>query len=161
MKKELLAAVCVLTMLASTAPIFAADTTTNKNVVLTSDQIAKLTATQTKLTDLITKIEGLKTTYKNTTKGKGLLVALNQYEKQAKNLNAAITKYLKNPTAPANNKIKAFNKKTKALQWKVAITGKVLKKINTTTVKPVKPVHPVVPVKSVTSHNNTCNKTVS
>jgi len=50
MKKELLAALCVLTMLASTAPIFAADTTTTANpVTLTDAQLTKLTAIQTKL----------------------------------------------------------------------------------------------------------------
>ena len=72
MKKELLATLCVLTMLASTAPIFAADTTTTKTVVLTPDQIAKLDAAQTQLTAIVAQIEGLKTTYKTTTKGKGL-----------------------------------------------------------------------------------------
>ena len=132
MKKELFAVFCVLTILAGTAPIFAATTTTNKTVVLTNNQTAKLTATQTKLTDLIAKIEGLKTKYKNTTKAKGLLVALNQYEKQATKLNTAITKYLANPTAPANMKIKNFQIKTSVLQYKVAVTSKILKKVNTT-----------------------------
>src|SRR5674476_462335 len=106
MKKELITAFCVLTMLASTAPIFAADTTTTtKTVVLTPAQILKLNATQTQLTALVAKIDSLKTTYKNT-KDKGLLTALNQYEKQAKTLNTTITNYKKNPTSPANIKIK-------------------------------------------------------
>ena len=104
MKKELFAAFCVLTILAGAAPIFAADTTTNHKVVLTTNQTAKLTATQTKLTALIAKIDGLKTTYQNTNKGKGLLVALNIYEKQATKLNTAITNYLANPTSPSKCK---------------------------------------------------------
>ena len=102
MRKGILAAFCVLTIMASTAPIFAADTTTTKNpVTLTDAQLTKLTAIQTKLTDLVTKIESLKTTYKSTKKTKGLLTALNQFEKQAKSLNTAITNYKKNPTAKA------------------------------------------------------------
>lgn len=158
MKKELFAIFCVVTILGSTAPIFAANTTTNKTVVLNSNQTAKLTAVQTSLNDLITKIESLKKTYTNTTKkNKGLLNALNQYEKQATKLNTSITNYLKNPTSPANIKIKNYQIKTKQLQWKVKVTEKVLKKINTKkTIKPpVKPVHPVVsahPVKNCTNN---------
>lgn len=156
MKKELLAALCVITMLASTAPIFAADTTTTKTVVLTPDQIAKLDAAQTQLTDLVAKIEGLKTTYKNTTKGKGLLSALNQFEKQAKKLNTAITNYKNNPTANAAMKIKTFQNKTKQLQWKVTITEKNLKKLNTPKpIHPVTPIHPIHPVTPVTNHTTT------
>ena len=148
MKKELITAFCVLTMLASTAPIFAADTTTTtKNVVLTPAQILKLNATQTQLTALVAKIDSLKTTYKNT-KDKGLLKALNQYEKQAKTLNTTITNYKKNPTSPANIKIKMFQIKTKQLQYKVLVTAAILKKINKP--KPIHPVTPIVPVKPVT-----------
>jgi hypothetical protein len=147
MKKELITAFCVLTMLASTAPIFAADTTTTtKTVVLTPAQILKLNATQTQLTALVAKIDSLKTTYKNT-KDKGLLTALNQYEKQAKTLNTTITNYKKNPTSPANIKIKTFQIKTKQLQYKVLVTAAILKKINTP--KPIHPVNPIVPVHPV------------
>jgi alpha-L-arabinofuranosidase len=148
MKKELITAFCVLTMLASTAPIFAADTTTTtKTVVLTPAQILKLNATQTQLTALVAKIDSLKTTYKNT-KDKGLLTVLNQYEKQAKTLNTTITNYKKNPTSPANIKIKTFQIKTKQLQYKVLVTAAILKKINTP--KPIHPVNPIVPVHPVT-----------
>ena len=84
MRKEILAAFCVLTIMASTAPIFAADTSNTTPVVLTGNQLTKLTAIQKTLTDLVTKIEGLKITYKSTNKTKGLLTALNQFEKQAK-----------------------------------------------------------------------------
>jgi alpha-L-arabinofuranosidase len=148
MKKELITAFCVLTMLASTAPIFAADTTTTtKTVVLTPAQILKLNATQTQLTALVVKIDSLKTTYKNT-KDKGLLTVLNQYEKQAKTLNTTITNYKKNPTSPANIKIKTFQIKTKQLQYKVLVTAAILKKINTP--KPIHPVNPIVPVHPVT-----------
>jgi peptidoglycan hydrolase CwlO-like protein len=125
MRKELLAVVCVLTMLASTAPIFAAGST--NTVVLTSEQQAKLDTMQSQLTDLLAKIQSLKTTYKDT-RAKGLLRALTQFEKQAKRLNTTITNYEKNPTASANRKIRTFQFKTKQLQWKVAITEKNLKK---------------------------------
>jgi uncharacterized membrane protein YgaE (UPF0421/DUF939 family) len=154
MRKQLFAALCVLTIFASTAPIFAAETTTTpKTVVLTPDQIAKLDALQTKLTDLVAKIEGLKTTYKSTKKTKGLLTALNQFEKQTKKLNTAITYYKNHPTANANQKIKALTMKTKQLQWKVAVTEKILKKVTTKKPikKPVHPIHPVTPVKNTTT----------
>ena len=148
MRKQLFAAFCVLTIFASTAPIFAADTTTTNTVVLTPDQIAKLDALQTKLTDLVAKIESLKTTYKSTNKTKGLLTALNQFEKQAKTLNTAITNYKNHPTANADKKIKAMQFKTKQLEWKVSVTEKILKKV--TTKKPIKkPVHPIKPVHPV------------
>jgi peptidoglycan hydrolase CwlO-like protein len=146
MRKQLFAALCVLTIFASTAPIFAADSTTTNTVVLTPDQIAKLNAIQTKLTDLVAKIEGLKTTYKSTKKTKGLLTALNQFEKQANKLNTTITNYKNNPTANANKKIRALTFKTKQLQWKVTVTEKILKKV--TTKKPIHPIHPVTPVKN-------------
>ena len=161
MRKGILAAFCVLTIMASTAPIFAADTTTTKNpVTLTDAQLTKLTAIQTKLTDLVTKIESLKTTYKSTKKTKGLLIALNQFEKQAKSLNTAITNYKKNPTAKAKQKIKSFQYRTNNLTWKVTVTGKILKIITTKKpvhvapvkiIKPVNPTTPVTPVKDTTT----------
>jgi hypothetical protein len=159
MKKGLITAFCVLTMLASTAPIFAADTTTTaKNVVLTPAQILKLDATQTQLTALVAKIDNLKVIYKNS-KNKGLLTKLNQYEKQAKSLNTTITNYKKNPTALAKVKISIFQIKTTQLEYKVAVTAKILKKTNTPKpihpIIPVKPVHPITPVK-----NNTTSVTV-
>ena len=154
MKKALITAFCVLTMLASTAPIFAADTTTTaKHVVLTPAQILKLNATQTQLTALVAKIDSLKTTYKNTKNNTGLITALNQYEKQAKSLNTTITNYKKNPTAPANIKIAVFQIKTKQLQFKVSGIEKILKKINTP--KPIHPVTPVHPITPVTNHTTT------
>jgi hypothetical protein len=134
MKKEIFAMFCVLTILASTAPIFAVDATTAKPVHLSDVQNAKLNIADGQLIILIAGIETLKTTYKNTNKAKGLLIALNQYEKQATKLDNAILKYKANPTAPANAKIKTFQKKTKELLWKVSIKEKILKKI-----KPVKP----------------------
>jgi peptidoglycan hydrolase CwlO-like protein len=150
MKKELFAVFCVVTIMAGTAPIFAANPTTTNTVVLTGNQTAKLTAVQTQLNTLITKIESLKKTYNNTTKkNKGLLNALNQYEKQATKLNTAITSYLKNPTSRANIKIKNFQIKTKQLQWKVNVTEKVLKKTIKKPVKPVKPIKPIKPVHPV------------
>ncbi len=147
MRKEILAAFCVLTIMASTAPIFAADTSNTTPVVLTEKQLTKLNAIQTELTRLVTKIESLKTTYNNTKKGKGLLTSLNMFEKQANKLNKAITYYKNNPTVNANLKIKHFQIRTHDLQWKVAITGKVLKIINTPKpIHPIVPVHPIAPV---------------
>ena len=135
MKKEIFALFCVLTMLASTAPIFAADATSAKAVILTDTQKQKLNSAHIDLIILIAGIDTLRgTTYKDTKKAKGLLVALYQYEKQAKKLDNAIIKYQAHPTAPANTKIKIFQKKTKQLMWKVLIKEKILKKI-----KPAKP----------------------
>jgi len=131
MRKELLAAFCVLTMLAGTAPIFAADTTNTNSVVLTTEQLAKLEVIQTQVNELLNKITTLKTTYKSTKKTKGLLTALNQFEKQAKKLNTTVNNYKNNPTANADKKIKAFEFKTKQLEWKVKTTEKILKKITT------------------------------
>ncbi len=125
MRKELLAVVCVLTILGSTAPIFAAGS--SNTVILTSKQQAKLDTMESQLTDLVAKIQNLKTSYKDT-KAKGLLRALTQFEKQATRLNTTITNYEKNPTSPANRKIRTFQFKTKQLQWKVAVTEKNLKK---------------------------------
>ena len=158
MRKGILAAFCVLTIMASTAPIFAADTTTTANpVTLTDAQLTKLTVIQTKLTDLVTKIESLKTKYKSTKKTKGLLTALNHFEKQAKSLNTAITNYEKNPTAKANKKIKSFQYRTNNLTWKVTVTGKILKIITTkkhahvTPLKIIKPMNQTTPVKDTTT----------
>lgn len=138
MRKKLFAAFCIVTMFASTAPIFAADPTSTNTVVLTPDQIAKLDSIQSQLNDLLTKIDDIKNTYKGTGKGKGLLVALDQFKKQANKLNTTVTNYKNNPTAHADKRINAFQHKTKQLQWKVTVTEKILKKINTPHKKPVK-----------------------
>ena len=108
MRKGILAAFCMLTIMASTVPVFAADTTTTNPVTLTGAQTHKLDLIQKNLSNLITKIESLKTTYKSTKKTKELLKALNQFEKQAKSLNTAITNYRKNPTTNANKKNQIF-----------------------------------------------------
>ena len=68
MRKEILATFCVLTIMASATPIFAASTTTP--IVSTDSQLKKLTAIQTELTNLVVKIESLKTTYKIQSKEK-------------------------------------------------------------------------------------------
>ena len=138
MRKELLAAFCVLTMLASTAPIFAADTTNMNNVVLKTEQVAKLDVIQTHLNEILNKITTLKTTNNSTKKTKGLLTARNQFEKQAKKLNTTVNNYKNNPTADADKKIKAFQFKTKNLRWKVTTTEKILKKITTPKTKHIK-----------------------
>ena len=119
-------------------------------LVLTPAQILKLNATQTQLTALVAKIDSLKKTYNNT-KSKGLLIELNQYEKQAKTLNTTITNYKKNPTGPSKIKIAQFQLKTKQLQYKVLVKAAILKKINTP-----KPIHPITPVHPVTNHTTNC-----
>ena len=137
MNKKILASICALFILASASPIFAHDATkkpvcahndTNKTAVLTDQQLAKLNTTQTKLTDLVAKIESLKTQYGNTTKVKGLLVALNITENQAIKLNKTITDYKAN-TKPVNAKIRTFQHKSYELQWKVGLIEKILKKL--------------------------------
>jgi len=128
MNKKILASICALFILASASPIFACGAT-NKTAVLTDGQLTKLNATQTKLTDLVAKIESLKTQYGNTTKAKGLLVALNRTEIQANKLNDKITAYKANPTKPVRKKIRAFQHQTAQLQWKVAVIEKILKKL--------------------------------
>ena len=137
MNKKILASLCALFILASASPIVACDAnhTTNKTAVLNDTQLAKLNTTQTTLTNLTAKIESLKTQYKNVTKAKGLLVALNVTEKQANKLNSQITAYKANPTKPVNAKISAFQHKTYELQWKVALIEKLLKKLANKTVK--------------------------
>lgn len=130
MKKEIFALFCVLTMLASTAPIFATEATTPKTVTLDQKQIDQLKLDQKKLTCLTKKIEALKLRYKDTKRAKGILIALNNYEKQATKLQTAITNYQNNPTAPAKIKIKVFDLKVKQLQWKVALKKKLLTKLN-------------------------------
>ena len=140
---------CALFILASASPIFAHDASkkpvcahndtnktaifahnnTNKTAVLTDEQLAKLNTTQTKLTGLVAKIESLKTQYGNTTKAKGLLVALNITENQAIKLNNSITAYKANTTKPVHAKIRTFQHKSYELQWKVALIEKILKKL--------------------------------
>jgi len=128
MNKKIVVSMCALFILASASPIFACNAT-NKTTVLTDTQLTKLNTTQTKLTNLVAKIENLKTQYANTTKAKGLLKTLNSTEKQANKLNNQITAYKANPKKPANAKIRTFQHKTYKLQWKVALIEKILKKL--------------------------------
>jgi RNase adaptor protein for sRNA GlmZ degradation len=111
-------------MLASTTPIFAADST--NSVVLTADQLAKLTETQTKLTDLVTKITGLLTTYKDNRNTHGLLMALNQFKKQVNRTNQHINYYKENPVDPADRIIQMFQDRSTQLEKKVSIVEKIL-----------------------------------
>ena len=108
------------------------DTSLNNtnNTTLTPDQLKTLTDTQGKLTALIATIESLKTTYGNNTKSKGLLNALNQFEKQANNLNGEITAFMQNPTTD-NGKINSFVQREAALEHKVAIKQQLLAKQGT------------------------------
>jgi hypothetical protein len=109
-----------------------------QKVTLTTEQVTKLSETQTKLTTLMTKIDGLQSTYKDTRNTHGLLMALNQFEKQAKHLDAKITNYTKNPTPPADKKIKSFQIQELHLEKNVATVEKILaKKTKKQTVKTV------------------------
>lgn len=125
MKNEILAALFVCAVLAGTTPIFATNHTNAK--ALNETQLAKLNETQTKLTALIGNINGLLTTYKNT-KNKGLLMALVQYKKQAKFLNAEINQLIKHPGWNVDKKINMLVKKEAQLEKKVNNTSNILNK---------------------------------
>ncbi len=106
------------------------------NSTLTSGQLQTLTDTQTKLTALIATIEGLKATYGNNTKAKGLLNALDQFEKQANKLNSEITAFIQNPTVNGTDgMINSFVKREAALEHKVAIKQALLAKMSTKVAK--------------------------
>lgn len=106
------------------------------NMTLTPEQLKILTDTQSKLTALIATIESLKTTYSNNTKTKGLLNALNQFEKQANNLNSEITAFIQNPTVNGTDgRINSFVKREAALEHKVAIKQALLAKLGTKVAK--------------------------
>ena len=112
--------------------------TNTTNTTLTPEQLKTLTDTQTKLTALIATIESLKATYGNNTKAKGLLNALDQFEKQANKLNSEITAFIQNPTAgnctirsDINGRINSFVKREAALEHKVAIKQQLLAKQGT------------------------------
>jgi len=104
---------------------------------LTSAQIQKLKDTQNKLVALIDKIRGLKTKYANI-KSKGILNALDQFEKQANQLNNEISAFIQNPTVSdgsVEGKINSFVKREAALEHKVMIKEELLIKMSTKQVK--------------------------
>lgn len=107
--------------------------TTVTNSTLTPQQLQTLTDTQSKLTALIATIESLKSTYSNNTKAKGLLNALDQYEKQANRLNAEISAFIQNPTVNGtesiDGRINSFVKREAALEHKVTIKKGLLAKM--------------------------------
>jgi hypothetical protein len=139
-------------MLVAIVPAFATDATssgsnkttlnlnkTNKNTTnLTDTQLAKLNLTQSKLNNLIAKIDNLTATYKNNTKAKGILIALAQYKKQAKKLNKQINYFKAHPpkyhgkvlNKRANVAIKNFAFKQYILNKKVTLKAKLLAKLN-------------------------------
>lgn len=128
MNKKILTSMCALFILTSASPLFAHGAA-DKTAVLTDGQLTKLNATQTKLTNRVAKIERLKTQYRNTTKAKGLLVALDKTETHANKLNSKIAAFKANPKKPVNAKIRSFQHKVAKLQWKVAVIEKILKKL--------------------------------
>lgn len=106
------------------------------NSTLTSKQLQTLTETQSKLTALIATIGALKATYGNNTKGKGLLNALDQFEKQANRLNEEINAFIQNPsTNGTDGIINSFVKREAALEHKVSIKQALLIKMDQKTVK--------------------------
>lgn len=125
MKKEILAALLVFAVLAGTTPIFAMNHTNSK--ALNETQLTKLNETQTKISALIDNINGLLAKYKNT-KNKGLLMALVQFKKQAKMLNAEINQFKKHPTGNFDKKINQLVKKESQLEKKVNTTSNILNK---------------------------------
>ena len=125
MKNEILASVLVLTFLVGATPIFATNHTNTK--ALNETQIGKLNQTKTKLTSLVTEINGLLTKYKNT-KYKGLLMSLIISKKKAQLLKAKINYLIKHPTKNVNKKIDILVKKTTHLEKQVNQTAKILNK---------------------------------
>jgi hypothetical protein len=100
------------------------------NSTLTPQQLQKLTETQSKLAALIATIEGLKATYGNNTKAKGLLNALDQFEKQANRLNEEINAFMQNPSINGTDgRINSFVKREAALEHKVSIKQALLLKM--------------------------------
>ncbi|MBP2044792.1 hypothetical protein [Methanobacterium aggregans] len=110
------------------------------NTTLSSQQLQTLTDTQSKLTSLIAKIESLKATYGSNAKAKGLLNALDQFERQAKSLNSEIEAFKQNSTVTGcDGQITSFVKREAALEHKVSIKeGLLLKMTTKTTTKTVK-----------------------
>jgi hypothetical protein len=108
------------------------------NSTFTSEQLQTLTETQSKLTVLIATIESLKLTY-GATKAKGLLNALDQFEKQANRLNAEISLFMQNPlinsTESIDRRINSFVKREAALEYKVSIKQALLIKMDEKAVK--------------------------
>ena len=143
MKKKLLASVFMFSLLAGTTPIFA--TSHTNTTALNDAQLKKLNQTQTKLTELVTKINGLLATYKNT-KNKGLLLNLVHQKKEAKLLNAKINHLIKHPTGNVDKKIDILVKRTAQLEKHVNTRANILNKTQNRTNKTHK-------------HNNTLNIT--
>jgi len=107
------------------------NSTNSTNSTLTSQQLQTLKDTQSKLTALIATIETLKATYGNNTKGKGLLNALDQFEKQANRLNEEISAFIQNPsTNGTDGIINSFVKREAALEHKVSIKQSLLLKMS-------------------------------
>jgi len=107
--------------------------TVTTGVALTTAQTQTLMDTQNKLTDLIGKIRGLKTKYSNT-KSKGLLNALDQFEKQANQLNKEIYAFIQNPVVNngnLNGRINSFVQREAALEHKVSVKEELLGKMST------------------------------
>ncbi|MGB9938046.1 MAG: hypothetical protein ACPK7O_10035 [Methanobacterium sp.] len=110
-------------------------TNSTTNSTLTPQQLQTLTDTQSKLTALIATIEGLKATYGSNVKAKGLLNALDQFEKQVNRLNSEINAFIQNPsiksTEGVDGIINSFSKREAALEHKVLIKQSLLAKIDT------------------------------
>jgi len=109
------------------------NSTVSNSTNLTSEQIQTLNNTQYKLTTLIAKIESLKANYTNNTKAKGLLNALDQFEKQAIRLNSEISAFMQNSTFNSSTKgrINSFEKREAAMEHKVMIKEMLLVKMST------------------------------
>ena len=113
------------------------NTNSTNNTTLTSQQLQTLTDTQSKLTALIAKIESLKATYGSNAKAKGLLNALDQFERQAKSLNVEIDASKMNPNI-TDGQITSFVNREAALEHKVSIKEGLLLKMSTKTANTVK-----------------------
>lgn len=110
------------------------NTNSTTNSTLTPQQLQTLTDTQNKLTALIATIGSIKATYGSNAKAKGLLNALDQFEKQANRLNTEISAFIQNPsvnsTGDADGIINSFVKREAALEHKVSIKQSLLAKMD-------------------------------
>jgi hypothetical protein len=74
---------------------------------------------------------GLKATYGNNSKAKGLFNALDQFEKQANRLNEEINAFIQNPSINGTDgRINSFVKRGAALEHKVSIKQALLIKMS-------------------------------
>lgn len=100
------------------------------NSTLTFSEIQTLSDTQSKLVALIATMQGLKTLYSNDERYKGLLNALDQFEKQTAGLDAKISTFRQESSVNGiDGRINSFIKREAALEHKVSIKENLISKM--------------------------------